>query len=226
VGGSHPARGAGRPGSAGLLHGHLPDRRVARGGSGREPCRTGGAAADRGEAAGTGDAERDLLARARMLSLSNPVVRSEDLIIERLVRPEYRARRAIGTSGRGRGTGARRHDRVGAADPDRRRHARADARDRGGQGDPRVPLSPYRSPIRRAACGPPTGLRSRSTDRACRAHPTPGPGGRRTPAAWRLRRRRRGIRPARGAVPRQRAATSSAVSAPASHRRRDGPPAR
>ena len=38
---------------------------------------------------GTGDAERDLLAKARMLSLSNPVVRSEDLIIERLVRPEY-----------------------------------------------------------------------------------------------------------------------------------------
>jgi len=38
---------------------------------------------------GTGDAERDLLARARMLSLSNPVVRSEDLVIERLVRPEY-----------------------------------------------------------------------------------------------------------------------------------------
>jgi TonB family protein len=38
---------------------------------------------------GTGDAERDLLARARMLARDTPVVRSEDLIIERLVRPEY-----------------------------------------------------------------------------------------------------------------------------------------
>lgn len=38
---------------------------------------------------GTGDAEADLLARARMLALEGPVVRSEDLVIERLVRPEY-----------------------------------------------------------------------------------------------------------------------------------------
>jgi TonB family protein len=38
---------------------------------------------------GMGDAERDLLAKARMMALSNPVVRSEDLVIERLVRPEY-----------------------------------------------------------------------------------------------------------------------------------------
>jgi TonB family protein len=38
---------------------------------------------------GEGDAERDLLARARMLARETPVVRSEDLIIERLVRPEY-----------------------------------------------------------------------------------------------------------------------------------------
>ena len=39
--------------------------------------------------AGTGDAEDDLLAKARMLALEGPVVRSEDLIIERLVRPDY-----------------------------------------------------------------------------------------------------------------------------------------
>lgn len=38
---------------------------------------------------GEGDAERDLLARARMLARDTPVVRSEDLVIERLVRPEY-----------------------------------------------------------------------------------------------------------------------------------------
>jgi TonB family protein len=40
-------------------------------------------------APGTGDAEDDLLAKARMLALEGPVVRSEDLIIERLVRPDY-----------------------------------------------------------------------------------------------------------------------------------------
>ena len=39
--------------------------------------------------AGEGDSETDLLAKARMLSLEGPLVRSEDLIIERLVRPEY-----------------------------------------------------------------------------------------------------------------------------------------
>lgn len=38
---------------------------------------------------GEGTEEFDLLARARMLALEGPVVRSEDLIIERLVRPEY-----------------------------------------------------------------------------------------------------------------------------------------
>jgi len=38
---------------------------------------------------GEGDSEQDLLARARMLALEGPVIRSEDLIIERLVRPEY-----------------------------------------------------------------------------------------------------------------------------------------
>ena len=38
---------------------------------------------------GEGDAERDLLAKVRMLALEGPVVRSEDLIIERLVRPDY-----------------------------------------------------------------------------------------------------------------------------------------
>lgn len=38
---------------------------------------------------GIGDAEDDLLAKARMLALEGPVVRSEDLIIERLVRPDY-----------------------------------------------------------------------------------------------------------------------------------------
>jgi TonB family protein len=38
---------------------------------------------------GEGDAEQDLLAKVRMLALEGPVVRSEDLIIERLVRPDY-----------------------------------------------------------------------------------------------------------------------------------------
>ena len=38
---------------------------------------------------GLGDAELDLLAKARMLALRGPIIRSEDLIIERLVRPEY-----------------------------------------------------------------------------------------------------------------------------------------
>jgi TonB family protein len=38
---------------------------------------------------GTGEDERDLLAKARMLALDGPVIRSEDLIIERLVRPDY-----------------------------------------------------------------------------------------------------------------------------------------
>ena len=38
---------------------------------------------------GPGEDEDDLLAKARMLALEAPVVRSEDLIIERLVRPEY-----------------------------------------------------------------------------------------------------------------------------------------
>lgn len=38
---------------------------------------------------GVGQDELDVLAKARMLSLEGPVVRSEDLIIERLVRPAY-----------------------------------------------------------------------------------------------------------------------------------------
>jgi TonB family protein len=38
---------------------------------------------------GEGEDEQDLLAKARMLSIEGPIVRSEDLIIERLVRPEY-----------------------------------------------------------------------------------------------------------------------------------------
>lgn len=38
---------------------------------------------------GAGDSEVDLIAKARMLAIEGPVVRSEDLIIERLVRPEY-----------------------------------------------------------------------------------------------------------------------------------------
>ena len=38
---------------------------------------------------GLGLDEDDLLAKARMLALEGPVVRSEDLIIERLVRPDY-----------------------------------------------------------------------------------------------------------------------------------------
>lgn len=38
---------------------------------------------------GEGSGDYDLLAKARMLRLEGPVVRSEDLIIERLVRPEY-----------------------------------------------------------------------------------------------------------------------------------------
>ena len=38
---------------------------------------------------GTGEDEQDLLAKARMLALDGPVIRSEDLVIERLVRPDY-----------------------------------------------------------------------------------------------------------------------------------------
>ena len=38
---------------------------------------------------GMGEAEDDLLAKARMLALEGPVIRSEDLVIERLVRPDY-----------------------------------------------------------------------------------------------------------------------------------------
>lgn len=38
---------------------------------------------------GKGDDEADLMARARMLALEGPIIRSEDLVIERLVRPEY-----------------------------------------------------------------------------------------------------------------------------------------
>jgi len=38
---------------------------------------------------GTGEDEADLLAKARMLAIDGPVIRSEDLVIERLVRPDY-----------------------------------------------------------------------------------------------------------------------------------------
>jgi TonB family protein len=38
---------------------------------------------------GEGDEEFDLIAKARMLALQGPIVRSEDLVIERLVRPVY-----------------------------------------------------------------------------------------------------------------------------------------
>jgi TonB family protein len=38
---------------------------------------------------GSGLDDQDLLAKARMLALDGPVIRSEDLIIERLVRPDY-----------------------------------------------------------------------------------------------------------------------------------------
>ena len=38
---------------------------------------------------GEGESAMDILAKARMLSLDGPLVRSEDLIIERLVRPTY-----------------------------------------------------------------------------------------------------------------------------------------
>ena len=38
---------------------------------------------------GTGEDEQDLLAKARMLSLDGPVIRSEELVIEKLVRPDY-----------------------------------------------------------------------------------------------------------------------------------------
>lgn len=38
---------------------------------------------------GPGEDDLDLLARARLLALNAPVVRSEDLVIERLVQPEY-----------------------------------------------------------------------------------------------------------------------------------------
>jgi len=40
---------------------------------------------------GEGESEYDLMAKARMLALNGPVVRSEDLVIEKLVRPEYPA---------------------------------------------------------------------------------------------------------------------------------------
>jgi TonB family protein len=38
---------------------------------------------------GTGEDEQDLLAKARMLAIQGPIIRSEDLVIERLVRPDY-----------------------------------------------------------------------------------------------------------------------------------------
>jgi TonB family protein len=38
---------------------------------------------------GTGEDDFDLLAKARMLALDGPVIRSEELVIDRLVRPEY-----------------------------------------------------------------------------------------------------------------------------------------
>ena len=38
---------------------------------------------------GNGEDQQDLLAKARMLALEGPVIRSEDLVIERLVRPDY-----------------------------------------------------------------------------------------------------------------------------------------
>jgi TonB family protein len=38
---------------------------------------------------GTGEDESDLLAKARMLALDGPVIRSEELVIEKLVRPDY-----------------------------------------------------------------------------------------------------------------------------------------
>ncbi|HXS81307.1 MAG TPA: energy transducer TonB [Methylomirabilota bacterium] len=38
---------------------------------------------------GIGEDEVDLLAKARMLALDGPVIRSEELVIERLVRPDY-----------------------------------------------------------------------------------------------------------------------------------------
>jgi TonB family protein len=38
---------------------------------------------------GTGEDEQDLIAKARMLALDGPVIRSEELVIERLVRPDY-----------------------------------------------------------------------------------------------------------------------------------------
>ena len=47
------------------------------------------AAAQLQKSPGLGLDEDDLLAKARMLELEGPVVRSEDLIIERLVRPDY-----------------------------------------------------------------------------------------------------------------------------------------
>ena len=40
---------------------------------------------------GLGDSEEDLLARARSMALRSPVIRSEDLVIEKLVRPDYPA---------------------------------------------------------------------------------------------------------------------------------------
>lgn len=47
------------------------------------------AAASINNSTGLGDDDSDLLAMARMLAIDGPLVRSEDLIIERLVRPVY-----------------------------------------------------------------------------------------------------------------------------------------
>ena len=41
------------------------------------------------KAPGEGDADRDIVAKARMMAVQGPIIRSEDLVIERLVRPEY-----------------------------------------------------------------------------------------------------------------------------------------
>ncbi len=47
------------------------------------------AAVSANKSPGLGDSDSDLLAMARMLAIDGPLVRSEDLIIERLVRPVY-----------------------------------------------------------------------------------------------------------------------------------------
>ena len=60
------------------------------GGVERSASRTDGTKpAERREGPGTGDDEMNLQSRLRALAFEGPVIRSEDLVVEKLVRPEY-----------------------------------------------------------------------------------------------------------------------------------------